>query len=189
MTFNPLRHHRRSIRLKGYDYAEPGIYYVTLTAEHRAEIFGRILKSQVQLSAIGKIVRDEWLRTPMIRPGVELDEYVIMPDHVHGLIVICEERNGVTRRGESLFAPTRLLNDRETPFRSPSRTLGAIIRGFKGATTKRINELCCTPGVKVWQRNYYEHIVRGEKDLLRIQRYIRENPLRLAERFEIFNVR
>ncbi|MDP2883688.1 MAG: transposase [Ignavibacteria bacterium] len=187
MGFDLLKHHRRSIRLKGYDYSEPGIYYVTLTLQERVEFLGHLSGGKVHLSAFGEIVRDEWLRTPRIRPEVVLDEFVIMPDHLHGIIVICDERNGVTRRGEWQFAPTRVFNNQSTPFRSPSGTLGAIIRGFKGATTKQINEVRCTPGAKVWQRNYYEHIVRDEKDLRKIQHYIRENPLRLAEKHELLN--
>lgn len=181
MTFNPLKHHRRSIRLKGYDYSEPGIYYVTLTAHERTEIFGHLSAGQVQLNSLGEIVLDEWLRTPKVRPEVELDEFIIMPDHLHGIIVICEERNGVTGSLKKLVGANCDSPQRETPFRSPSRTLGAIIRGFKGATTKRINEARSKPGEKVWQRNYYEHVVRDEKDLSRIQRYIRENPVRFAE--------
>ncbi len=187
MGFDPLKHHRRSIRLKGYNYSEPGIYYVTLTLQERVEFLGHLSGGQVRLSAFGEIVRDEWLRTPRIRPEVVLDEFVIMPDHLHGIIVIREERNGVSRSSNKLVGANRDSPQPGTPFRSPSGTLGAIIRGFKGATTKRINELRRTPGAKVWQRNYYEHIVRDEKDLRRIQHYIRENPLRLAEKHELLN--
>lgn len=188
MLFNPLKHHRRSIRLKGYDYSEPGIYYVTLTAHERTEIFGHLSAGQVQLNSLGEIVLDEWLRTPRVRSEVELDEFIIMPDHLHGIIIICEERNGVTRSSINLVGANSHSPRQVTPFRSPSRSLGAIVRGFKGATTKRINEARRTPGVKVWQRNYYEHIVRDEKDLLRIQHYIRENPSRLAEKHELLNL-
>jgi REP element-mobilizing transposase RayT len=128
MLFDPLKHHRRSIRLQGYDYSEPGIYYVTLTAHERAGIFGQLSGGEVELNSLGEIVLEEWLRTPKVRPEVELDDFVIMPDYLHGIIVICEERNGVTRRGEWQFAPTRTFNDQSTPFRSPSGSLGAIIQ-------------------------------------------------------------
>jgi REP element-mobilizing transposase RayT len=124
---------------------------------------------------------------PLIRPGTALDEFVIMPDHMHGIIVICEERNGVMKSENNLVGAYRNTPRQGTPFRSPSGTLGAIIRGFKGSTTKRINQLCGTAGKKIWQRNYYEHIVRDERDLLRIQNYIRENPLRLAENRDLLN--
>ena len=173
MSYDPRRHHRRSIRLPGYDYAQPGLYYVTLTLQDREPILGSVVDVEMQLSTLGIIAQEEWLRTPRIRPEVRLKEHVIMPDHLHGIIEISEERNGVIRWGESLFAPSKA-----TPFRSPSRTIGAIIRGFKGVSTKRINELRGTPGARVWQRNYYEHIVRDERDYRRIQEYILRNPLR-----------
>jgi len=127
------------------------------------------------LSNIGKIVQAEWLRTPAIRSNVELDEFVVMPDHFHGIIVLNAERNGEHGQdsnsgGELQFAPTR------TPFRSPSKTIGAIIRGFKAAATKRANELHKTPGLPLWQRNYYEHIIGDEMELARIREYISLNP-------------
>ncbi|MGA3245873.1 MAG: transposase [Bacteroidota bacterium] len=137
------------------------------------------------MSRFGEIVLEEWERTPIVRPEVMLDKFVIMPDHLHGIIVICEERNGVNRRGEWQFAPTRVLDDKMTPFRSPSRTLGAIIRGFKGASTKRINAQRGTPGARLWQRNYYEHIIRDERDYRRIQKYILENPSYLTLKSEL----
>jgi putative transposase len=183
MPYDPWRHHRRSIRLQGYDYSKPGMYYVTLTIQNREAILGSVVDGRVQLSRLGGIVRDEWLRTPIVRPGVKLGEFVIMPDHLHGVIEICEERDGVSfvgangNVGANSYSPRRV-----TPFRSPSRTIGAIIRGFKGAATKRINEERGTAGAKLWQRNYYEHIVRDERDYRRIQKYILENPIRLAMR-------
>lgn len=103
-----------------------------------------------------------------------------MPNHIHGILVICDERKGVSqgeripRKGELQFAHTKT----STPFRSPSGTVGAIVRGFKAATTKRVNEMRKTPGKPFWQRNYYEHIVRDEGDLERIREYIRLNPTR-----------
>ena len=179
MTFDPLRHHRRSVRLQGYDYRQPGMYYVTLVTQGRAPVLGSVVGERIQLSKLGEIVREEWLHTPTIRPEVRLDEFVIMPDHLHGIIVICEERNGVAVVGANCYSPRQ-----ETPFRSPSGTIGAIVRGFKGASTKRINILRATPGVKFWQRDYYEHIVRDERDYRRIQNYIQQNPLRLALKTE-----
>jgi REP element-mobilizing transposase RayT len=148
---------------------------VTLTVQDRRPLLGRIVEGKVLLSVLGEIVHEEWLRTPNIRQEVRLDEFVVMPDHMHGIIEILEERNGVTRWGELQFALTNA-----TPFRSPSKSVGAIIRGFKGASTKRINELHNTQGERFWQRNYYEHVIRGERDYGRIQRYISENPMRAS---------
>ena len=185
MAYNPRIHHRRSIRLQGYDYAQAGMYYLTLTTHGRERLFGEISANEMHLSDFGKIVLEEWQRTSVVRPEVELDEFVIMPDHVHGIMIIRAERNGVLCRGVSPYAPTRKSSDRVTPFRSPSRTLGAIIRGFKGASTKRINALRCTPCAPVWQRNYYEHIIRDGDDLDRIRAYIASNPDEWAERDDL----
>jgi len=160
------------------------MYYVTLTTQDRELLFGSISEGTMFLNAVGQIVEDEWLRAPSIRPEVSLDEYVIMPDHLHGIIVINWERNGATRRGVLQYALTRSNRDQSTPFRSPSATLGAIVRGFKGASTKRINTLRRTYGTRVWQRNYYEHIVRDGNDLDRIRAYFARNVEAWMERHE-----
>jgi REP element-mobilizing transposase RayT len=146
MAFDPAKHHRRSIRLKEYDYSWSGWYYVTICAYDRACFFGKIVNDQVLLNQVGRIVEEEWLRTPSIRPGIELDEHVIMPNHLHGILIV-----GDLRRGVSRYAPTN-------GFRSPSQSLGAIIRGFKGAATKKVNILQNTVSIPLWQCNYYEHI-------------------------------
>jgi putative transposase len=177
MKYNPLVHHRRSIRFRGYDYAQPGEYFVTFCTFGRERLFGEIKNGEMRLSYIGEIVQAEWLRTPTIRPNVELDEFVVMPDHFHGIIILHAERNGEHGQssncgGELQFAPTM------TPFRSPSKTIGAIIRGFKAAATKRTNELRRTSGLPLWQRNYYEHIIRDQMELDRIREYIRLNPVK-----------
>jgi REP element-mobilizing transposase RayT len=175
MRYDPLIHHRRSIRLRGYDYAEAGMYFLTLTTHARRRIFGEIIANEMHLSAFGEIVQDEWLHTPIVRPETELDEFVIMPDHFHAILFIRPERNGVLRQGVSPYAPTRLFSDQVTPFRSPSHTVGAVVRGFKGVATKRINELRQTPGLPVWQRNFHDHIIRSGNELDRIREYIRKN--------------
>lgn len=166
-------HHRRSIRLKGYNYSRPGGYFITICTYHREYLFGDIVNGKMQLNPIGLIVEDEWQKTPFIRPTTELGPFVIMPNHIHGIIVLNDDR-----RSESQFAPT------DTPFAhttgkfiSPSNTIGAIVRGFKSASTKRINEMRQTRSVPVWQRNYYEHIIRNEKDYNAICDYITNNPL------------
>jgi REP element-mobilizing transposase RayT len=136
-------------------------------------MFGDVVNDQMQLSRVGEIIGTEWSKTPGIRPGVELDDYVIMPNHLHGIVII-----GEPRRGVSQYAPTE--NKPFKALRSPSQTLGAIMRGFKSATTKRINLLRVAPGAPVWQRNYYEHIIRNDVDLHRIRTYITNNPLQWA---------
>jgi REP element-mobilizing transposase RayT len=169
MPYDPEKHDRRSIRLPHYDYGQPGAYFITTCTQGRVCLFGDVVQGQTTLNAYGRIVAEEWHRTERIRDHVALDAFVVMPNHVHGIIGITHRSD--RRRGESKFAPTR-------GFKSPSQTLGAIVRGFKGATTRRINRLRGTPGEPVWQRNYYEHTVRGRRDLERIRRYIRQNPVR-----------
>ena len=126
------------------------------------------MNDQMVLNNAGRVVADEWQNTPHLRPNVELDEFVVMPNHCHGIVVITE-----TRRGVLQYAPTP-----ETPrLRSPSQTIGAIIRGFKSAVTKRINQMRGTPGVSVWQRGFYEHIIRNENEFNRTREYTANNPL------------
>ena len=172
---------RRSIRLKGYDYAQSGEYFVTLHTYGREYPLGRIRNEEVILTEAGKIAEEEWLRTPRLRPNVTLDAFAIMPNHIHGIIVIRDERKGVdVSVGANCSSPVRGIDSfpGKTPFRSPSGTVGAIVRGFKAATTKRVNELHKSPGKPLWQRNYYEHVVRDENDLDRVREYIVKNPMR-----------
>jgi len=173
--------------LKGFDYAQAGEYFLTLCAYERERIFGSIVDETTELSQIGEIVKEEWLRTTLIRPNIELDEFIVMPNHVHGIIVIHDERNREKALnspvGAYSYTPQRGKSPQgestePLPFRSPSRTVGAIVRGFKSASTKKINELRGTPGLPVWQRTYYEHVIRDERDLDRIREYITTNPER-----------
>ena len=167
MKFNPAIHNRKSIRIQGYDYAQDGAYFVTICTYNRDCLFGEINPEMV-LNPFGIIVRDAWQNTSVIRPGILLDEFVIMPNHIHGIIII--------RRGVSQYAPTMAPPYPPTPsFRSPSQTIGAIVRGFKSSTTKQINQIRGTPGLPVWQRNYHEHIIRNEEELHRIREYIITN--------------
>ena len=170
MPYDPEKHHRRSIRLKGYDYAQPGAYFVTICTQHRACLFGAVVDGEMRLNELGRIVRDEWLKTAKLRPRVVLDEFVVMPNHVHGIIMVVDDDGG---RGTLQRAPTI-----ERFGKSTSDSIPTIVRLFKSATTRRINQHRGTPGTLVWQRNYYEHIIRNEQTLNRIRRYIVENPLR-----------
>jgi len=169
MVYNSDIHHRRSIRLKGYDYSQPGLYFVTICTQNREHLFGEIADGEMVLNEFGKIARNEWMKTAEIRDNVELLEYVIMPNHIHGIILLndMDDRRGTARR-----APTM-------QFGKPiPRSLPTIIRSFKSAVTKKINILRNMPGVPVWQRNYYEHIIRNEKSYYQIAEYIRNNPLK-----------
>ncbi|GIV57081.1 MAG: hypothetical protein KatS3mg040_1849 [Candidatus Kapaibacterium sp.] len=186
MTYDPEQHHRRSIRLPGYDYVQAGGYFITICTHDRTNMFGEVVDGEMQVNAVGEVVCAEWFRTAQIRPYVRLydDEFVVMPNHIHGIIWIINDDVGATRR----VAPTRRVAHRvgathrvapTDPPRGPaSGSIGAIVGQFKSITTKRINALRGTPGAPVWQRNYYEHIIRTEDALQRIREYIATNPLR-----------
>jgi REP element-mobilizing transposase RayT len=229
--YNPNIHHRKSIRLKGYDYAQEGLYFITLCCNRRSNgkwisantankwhasyfknniysPFGYVDNRQMILNEIGQIAHNEWMKTPEIRNNVELGEFIVMPDHFHGIIKIL-------RRGE-LHSPSfnsnelnisssnsnelntsssnsnelntslnnsselhseELLGEFNSPRRSPSQTIGAIIRGYKSSVTKQLNNLgLSNKNEPLWQRNYYEHIIRDEEDYQRITQYIKNNP-------------
>jgi REP element-mobilizing transposase RayT len=154
------RKRRRSTRLKDWDYASPGAYFVTICAQHRRRIFGTIESEQIRLSEIGSIVEQKWVWLERQYPHVILDEFIIMPNHLHGIIFLQS-----VRRGGSRTAPT-----------SKSKTLGRLIGAFKTTSTKQINNLLGTPGKPVWQRGFYDHIILDEEDLRRAREYIRHNP-------------
>ena len=175
MKYEAQTHHRRSIRLKGYDYSQPGAYFVTLVTNQREEIFGEVANGGMRLNQLGEIVHAEWLKTAEIRSNVELheDEFVIMPNHVHGIIWIVETQSvGATHR--VVRATHRVAPTKGTLV---PNSIGAILAQFKSITAKRINVLRDTRGVTVWQRNYYEHIVRDQTDMENIWNYINTNPL------------
>ena len=167
MDFDLERRQRRSIRLKGYDYSAAGGYYVTAVAFRREYLFGDVVEGEMRLNALGWIVRKEWFKTTMLRPYVELheDEFVVMPNHVHGLIWIMEDIVGARRRR----APT------EERFGKPAvGSIPTIARAFKSAVTRRANRELNS--ANIWQRNYYEHIIRDQTDYERIAGYILANP-------------
>ena len=211
-------HHRRSIRLKGYDYSADGLYFITICTKERNHYFGRVIDGKMVLNERGQIVKNEWLNTINVRKDeVILHEYIVMPNHFHAIIEIC--RRGVSHTpqihtpqshtpqshtpqshtpqshtpqshtpqshtpDDGLTTSDRGVCDTidrgvcdtidrgvcNTPLRSPSKTLGSIIRGFKSAVTKQI-------GFPVWQRNYHEHIIRNTNAFTKISNYILNNP-------------
>ncbi|MBL8098956.1 MAG: hypothetical protein JNK81_07225 [Anaerolineales bacterium] len=169
--FDPKIHHRRSIRLKGYDYSQAGAYFVTMVTWQREFLFGSIVNGEMNLNERGKIVNDCWHEIPNHYGNVELGTFVIMPNHVHGIIFIHENRNAtnlshsVGARHASPLPPKGVS----------SGSLGAIVGSFKSAVTKRIGKELNETGI--WQRNYYEHIIRDEKDLKNKTDYIEANPM------------
>ncbi len=171
MRYDPGRHHRHSLRLKGYDYAQPGAYFVTICTQDRACLFGTVVDGQMRLNEYGEIVRATWLDLPNHLPHVELDAFVVMPNHVHGIIVINDNPVGAGSVG---------AGSEPAPTTGPTRRHGLpeIIRQFKTFSARRINQTRGTPGAPVWQRNYYEHVIRTEESLHRIREYVLSNPMR-----------
>ena len=177
--YNPDIHHRRSIRLKGYDYSRSGLYFITLCVVDRICVFGNIVDGKMQLNDIGRLVEEEWLNTINIRKGdVRLHNYIVMPNHFHAIIEICEcmdecdssqilntDNVGECEKGECEKGECDSL----LRMKSPSKTVGAIVRGFKGAVSRQL-------GYSVWQRNYYEHIIRTGESYRQISDYIVNNP-------------
>lgn len=175
MKYDPQKHHRRSIRLKGYNYSQPGWYFVTICTKNREMLFGEIVDGKTILNEWGMISETEWLKTEEIRKNIKIDQYVIMPNHLHGIIKIVDEEEDIYVRANR-NSPQR-DTDQSNGFQSPSKTIGAIIRGYKSTVTKKINIRRKTPGTPLWQRNYYERIIRDEPELNRIRKYILENPI------------
>ena len=172
-TFDPTRHHRRSIRLKGYDYTQAGAYYVTIVCKHREHFFGKVVNGEMQLNELGKLAQDCWLAIPEHHLHADLDEFIIMPNHVHGILVLDD---GGVRKGVQLNAPTPRDPDNPFSVMSPhKRALGVVVRTYKAAVTTGCRGL--NRYDFGWQINYHDHIVRDEQDLERIRAYIANNPL------------
>lgn len=164
-----MERHRRSVRLRGFDYRSAGAYFVTICAYQREHIFREIKHGEMVLNEAGRIVAYEWVKTTDLRPYVDIDEFVVMPNHFHGILWVLDRSDGrgTARRGVLQYAPTR--------FRSPTVGIGAIVRGFKSAVTNRIHSMNPLFG-GVWQRNYYERIIRTDAELQAVRQYIRDNP-------------
>ncbi|MBB3187799.1 transposase [Microbacter margulisiae] len=228
MTYEPINHHRRSIRLKGYDYSQQGLYFITLCVQNRVCLFGEIINGQMALNTYGQIAHNEWLNTATIRKNVTLHQFVVMPNHFHAIIEINGNDDGggrgelyspkmhmsqmyspqlhnnqldsgtnnTTNRGELHTPPmdtpeqckgesnspkstTEYNSDNRgesiSPLRGPSGTVGAMVRGYKSAVTKQ-SKLLHFDGT-LWQRNYWEHIIRTSDEYERIATYIENNPM------------
>ncbi|MDO9300302.1 MAG: hypothetical protein Q7T89_02925 [Anaerolineales bacterium] len=181
--FDPEIHHRRSIRLKGYDYTQPGAYFITFCTYQRMHLFGEVVDGEMVLNDAGKIARDEWFKTAEIRPYVKLyeDEFMIMPNHGHGIIWIVDDVGndvgddvgddvGTRRR--------RVRTDVIEKFGKPVKgSIPTIVRAYKSAVTYAVNAAENQRGAVLWQKNYYEHIIRNDRELKNIGWYIVNNPL------------
>jgi len=192
--YNPTIHHRHSIRLQGYDYSQAGAYFITICTQNRERLFGEIADGEMKMNDAGQMVQTVWDEMPNRFDGLELDRFVVMPNHIHGVIVL-------PRRGESCIRPcicpiippgihSNPPNGYSTdhggeykirPYGTLPGTVGRIFQAFKSITTHEY-----TNGVKqhgwlpfpgkLWQRNYWEHIIRNESELNRIRDYVNNNP-------------
>ena len=244
MSYEPATHHRKSVRLQGYDYTQAGAYFVTVAAYGRMCCFGKLDGDVICLSQAGKVAEGEWQRLERRFPGVVIDEFTIMPNHIHGIILLPDvaatkgsgeaKVGGLSRiveakveggspimgagfegmspivgarfegmslivgasfEGMSPIVGARQKNDSKpevTLFASPlpdsptphgprAGELGTIIGAYKSTTARLMNGINHTPRSHLWQRNYYEHIIRSNEDLDRIRVYIQDNPRRWSE--------
>jgi len=206
MRYNPEKHHRHSIRLKGYDYTQAGAYFITICTHGRECLFGEVVDGEMRLNDAGRMIESVWNEMPAFYPGVNTDGFVVMPNHVHGIVVLVgatagdvvgaaprgRPRSGrVSERGQPQgVVPTGVGSSPgqaqgPAPTGVPMLSLPDVMHRFKTMTTKRYAD-----GVKhsgwvpfsgrLWQRNYYEHIIRDEESLNRIREYIVNNPLQWA---------
>ncbi len=182
MKYDPSKHHRRTIRLPGYDYSQVGAYFITICVHNRECLFDDVV--------LKRVAETYWRSIPRFSANIILDEWIVMPNHLHGVLIIADP----ARKGEALpnaFFTARVSSPSENrlpantagnntsplpPRGAPPNSLGAIIGNYKSVTARRINAIRHTPGAPVWQRNYYEHIVRDEDELNRIRAYIISNP-------------
>ena len=201
MLTNQKQPYRRSVRLQSYDYSQSGIYFVTMCTQDQICMFGEIVNGEMYLNAAGSIAQSTWNTLPERFPHVELDQYVVMPNHIHGIVVLAGSTS--MRRGDIYTAevPERFMHAKGKVYRDHTTnmalqhsginqvhtadaikrvpTLGEIIRTFKGAATYRIR----SEGKRdfAWLGRYYEHIIRNDDDLDRIRQYIVNNPARWTE--------
>lgn len=174
MPDRPREPRRRSIRLPGYDYASPGAYFVTICVHDGECLLGDIVDDEMRLSPWGQVAHDEWLASETIRSEIELDSFVVMPNHLHGIV-------WMTPVGAHGRAPVPADPATEHTLQRPPRSLGSFVAGYKSAVTRRVNQLRGMPGTPLWQRNYWEHVIRDDASLKEIREYIENNPARWAE--------
>ena len=204
MKYNPKIHHRRSIRLKGYDYSKAGLYFITIVVKDRLHLLGEIENDKMNLNEAGKMIDNEWLKIPQRFTNTKLHEYQVMPNHFHAILEITPIAVGstlvvdpetVNRKGQPRGLTQR--SPEPLPQRSPkplaqsvpeikNKTLGDMVGAFESITTveyiRGVKSKKWQPfNSKLWQRNYWEHIIRNEEEYQRISNYIRNNPSNWTE--------
>ena len=173
---------RRSIRIQGYDYTRQGAYFVTICTRNRVCLLGDIVEGRMHLSEAGRLAQAVWEDLPHHYPHVQIDVWVIMPNHMHGIIILTEAQ--ATEDDMQSEADPRTdvgAGLKPAPTAATRHGLSEIVRAFKTFSARRINALHNTVGTPFWQRNYYEHVIRNESALDRIRQYIVDNPARWRE--------
>jgi len=178
-TFDPIVHRRRSIRLQDYDYAQDGLYFITICCHNKAHFFGDVINDEMQLNEAGKIAQECWLAIPQHFLHVHLHEFVIMPNHLHGIIEFVGAKNFSPDNSIAHSTENRNIENHNraknfSPLLGTSKTIGSVVRGFKIGVTKWMRQN--TGVTDVWQRNYFEHIIRNEDSFDTIREYIMTNP-------------
>ncbi len=176
MRYNPDKHHRRSIRLKEYDYSQTGAYFITICTQDRQCLFGEIVDNEMVLIDAGQMIQNVWNELPIYYPGVGINAFQIMPNHIHGIVIVgADPRVCPDNAGQ----PPKTGQPQGV---APTMSLPEVVQRFKTLTTKKYidgvkqNGWLPFPG-KLWQRNYYEHIIRNENESIEIREYIINNPL------------
>jgi len=185
---NSGRRSRTSIRCEWRDYSRPGVYFITVLTRGRRRLFGRVKDGIMILNERGRIVAEEWTHSAEIRKEIQLDEWVIMPDHFHAIVWIDREIVHPASSDDSLDLPSTMRYDhgptslaadnvtREPPQGPESGSLGSLVGGFKAAVTTRIRRELGGTRMPIWHRNYWDSIIHNEESLDRIRHYIRNNP-------------
>ena len=171
----------RSLRLQNYDYSQPGAYFVTVCTHKKRFLFGQIVDGDMYLNKTGYLVQSIWEYLPVRFPAIQLDTFIVMPNHIHGIITIGEDRVGTIhavsyRRAAGSRGTNGELPLPQTRIQRRRMLLPKVIGYFKMNSSKRVNMMHNTQGTSLWQRNYYEHVIRSEDELQQIREYILNNP-------------
>jgi putative transposase len=170
MHDSPQLPNRRSVRLKTFDYSQQGAYFLTICAQHNECLFKRVILEEMILNDVGTIVHECWSEIPRHFSDVELAAHVVMPNHLHGIVVL---------RGRARHAVPLRPDANARKFGAPvAGSIATIARSFKSAASKRIHHVLKRPAIQVWQRNYFEHVIRNQDDFNKTSEYIRVNPAR-----------
>ena len=179
IRYDPFKHHRHSIRLKGFDYSQPGAYFITIVTKNRELLFGEIVENTMRLNTFGQIVNTFWQDLPDHFPQVVLDAWIVMPNHIHAILWIVRMASKTGER-QKVFANLGTQTDSRLQPEHPKGTkpgsLSAILGNFQMTTARRINRIRKSTGASVWQRDFYDDIIRNQRHLEAVRQYIRNNP-------------